>query len=176
MPAATTSDQKVLAAHKDKLQGCVRNLVLDEATNAAITFAFADNFSIPTTSIDDVGDIRRLYLFPSGAYVHDLRVTATDMDTNGTPTVAFDIAVTDGSDVVKDTLIAATTIAQAGGTARIANTGVGQFVGDRYLVLKTTAAAATAAAGTLGVVVRYSIGINSYQAGGLYPILTDVLV
>jgi hypothetical protein len=176
MTAATTADNIVLAAHKEKLLGSVRNLVLDENFNTAVPFIFADNFTIPTTSIDDVGDIRRLYLFPSGAYLTDLRVTAAQLDTNATPTLVFSIVVTKSDDSVQDTLISSSTIGQAGGTARVANTGVGQFVGDRYLALKVGTAAATAHAATLGVYVQYAVGINSYQAAGPFPILTDVAV
>lgn len=176
MSAAMTADNKTLRDHKSVLLGCVRNLVLDENINAGTQFVFADNFTIPTTSLDDVGDIRRLYLLPAGCYLWDLRVTAAQLDSNATPTLAFSIVTTDSSDTVKDTLISGSTVGQAGGTARIANAGVGQYAGGYYLAFKVATAAATPVAATLGVALVYSIGVNSYQAAGNYPILTDVAV
>lgn len=176
MSAATTADNKTLRDLKSVLQGCVRNLVLDEGINAGALFTFADNFTIPTTSLDDVGDIRRLYLLPSGFYIWDLRVTSGALDTAATPTLVFSVVTTDSSDTVKDTLIASSTIGQSSGTARIANTGVGQYAGGYYLAIKVGTAATTPAAATLGVTMVGSIGVNSYQAAGNYPILTDVTV
>lgn len=178
MAAATVSDTKVLAEHRGKIEASNRNL-LDEITTShgdCIDRLFGDSFTIPTTSIDDANDIYRLYKFPGGAYLTDLRVTASDADTHATPTLVFDVVVTDSADVVKDTLINDTTIGQAGGTARMADTGLGQFVGDRFLAVKIATGSATGAAMTLGVIVKYAIGIHTYTGKGGTPVLTDIAV
>lgn len=176
MSATTTSDNKYLRAHKDVLLGCVRNLVLEERTNAAIPFIWGDSFTLPTTSLDDNGDLRRLYLFPSGAYITDLRVTVDDMDSATTPTLTFQLLATDGSDTTKQTLVSTSTAAQAGGTVGIDTAAKGKFVGDYYLTWKTVAAAGTAVSGNAKIYVAYAIGINTYAAGGQYPLLTDAAI
>lgn len=177
MSAATVSDTRVLAEHKGRIESGNRNL-LDEITSShgdGIPRLFGDNFTIPTTSADDANDIYRLWKLPAGAYVIDGRITATDGDTNATPTMVFDLVTTDSADVVKDTLINDTTIGQGGGTARFADTAFGQFAGDRYLAIKVGAGAATGAEMTLSVAMVYAIGMYTY-AGGKNPYMLDSTV
>jgi hypothetical protein len=75
------------------------------------------------------------------------------MDTNGTPTLAFHVG--DSGD--DDRFLSASNIGQAGTTATtLASTGVlYQFTAETEIVVKTSTAAATAAAGTLDL---YLIG------------------
>lgn len=177
MPAATTSDNRVLALHTRKIEGGNRNL-LEETTMVhgdCIPRIFGDSYTIATTSLDDAGDIRRLYLFPAGAYLTDLRVTVTDSDTHATPTLVFDVVSTDSSDVVSDVFINDTDIGQGGGTARVANTGIGQYIGGKYLAFKVVTAAATPAAMTLTLFLSYAVGINTYVAGPK-PYMNDAAI
>lgn len=173
MPAATQSASNAFMDTVGMVQGGVRNLS-DAVYNYGygITHCLGDSFVVPTTAIDDVNDILRLFKFPPGAYLWNLRVTASDMDTNATPTLTFSILTTNDADATQGTHISASNIGQAGGTAILTNASIGDFVGSQWLVLKTTATAATAAAGTLKVVVQFSIGI--LNSAGLNPTRTDL--
>lgn len=106
--------------------------------------------TIATTDIDDVGDEVRLLKFPDQCYLlpTTLSVTATDMDSNATPLLAFDINTDDGSTEVQ--YIAATTIGQSSGSKQAAADKAQLVdVSNLYLSLKVTAAAATGVAGTV---------------------------
>lgn len=109
-------------------------------TNGAVALATTD-----LTLNKTVG----LFVVPKGFVLTSLSVTVTDMDTNGTPTIAFQI----GDNSVADRFVAAATTAQAGGTNTTLNsTGVRYaFTDDTEIVWKTSTAAATAAAGTVTV-------------------------
>jgi hypothetical protein len=92
-----------------------------------------------------------LFRVPAGFVVCDLKVSATDMDTNGTPTLTFKLGDT-GDD---DRLLAASTLGQAGTssfTSLVATTGLlYQYTSETEILMTCSAAAATAAAGTLTV-------------------------
>lgn len=139
----------------------------------ALLHPWGDTFTVPTTAIDDVNDILRLSKMPAGSYIWQLRVTATDMDTNATPTLSGDFLVVDDSDVTKATLIANTTIGQAGGTAVLDNAAIGEFVGGYWLAWKTDAVSATPAAGTFKVVALISLGILQPSSTVGNPRVTD---
>lgn len=176
MPATTSSDNRVLADHRDKIEGAVRNLT--DGTGIVSGFAmpvtFGESITISTSHIDDVNDIRRIYLFPAGAYLTDFRGTPSDMDTNATPTLVYSILTTDSSDVTQLTVVSGSTNGQAAaGSDLIATAAKGRYVGGQYLVWKTTTASATPAAGTYKFYLAYSIGINSY-AYGLEPAMVDI--
>ena len=176
MPAATTTCDNGNMNVFEMVQGATRNFTDNTAVSGyAVEHKLCESFVIPTTSIDDVNDIRRLFKFPPGAYLWTLRVTASDMDTNATPLLTFSILTTNDSDVTQGTHISASTIGQAGGTAILTDASIGDFVGSQWLVLKTTAVAATAAAGTLKVAVGFSIGVLN-SSGGLNPTRTDLSI
>lgn len=177
MPAATQNASPNYAMDTlAMLQGGMRNAQDGvSAQGYAIVHCLAESFVVPTTAIDDVNDILRLFKFPPGAYLWNLRVTASDMDTNATPLLTFSIITTDDSDVTKGTHISASTIGQAGTTAVLTNASIGDFVGGYWLALKTTAVAATATAGTVKVAVAFSIGVLN-SANGLKPTLTDLSI
>jgi hypothetical protein len=176
LPAATQTASNGNMDVLGMVQGSLRNLTdLISVGGYATTHVLAESFVVPTTAIDDVNDILRLFKFPPGAYLWNLRVTASDMDTHATPLLAFSILTTDDSDVTKGTHISASTIGQAGGTAVLTDASIGDFVGGYWLVLKTTAVAATAAAGTLKVAVEFSIGVLN-SSGGLNPTRTDLSI
>lgn len=100
-----------------------------------------------------VGDIIDLGPLPANYTVMDIFIDCDDLDSNGTPTLAFDVGIMSGTP--GDTVTArtcgkeffdASTVAQAGGVARttlktafrVAPVGY-----DRSIGLKITAAAAT---------------------------------
>lgn len=175
MAAAQQNAAEVNANLTEMVNAAVRN-ILDEQPKSGygIVHVFAEDFAVPTTAIDDVNDILRLVRFPAGAYIWFMRVTATDMDTNATPLLAGSILATDSSDTTKATLISSLAGVQAGGADSLDEAAIGEFVGDYYLSWKTTTAAATAAAGTLKVLLGYSLGVSNVGSGSLNPRLTDV--
>lgn len=102
-----------------------------------------------------VGDIIDMGAIPANHRVADMVVVSDQLDTNGTPLLAFDVGVLTGT--VGDTVnartmgtefFAASTLARAGGTARLAlTTGflVSPTYKDQSIGVKVTAAAATLA-------------------------------
>lgn len=86
---------------------------------------------------------------PAGFVATNLYASASDMDTNGSPTLALNI----GDSGSANRFLAASTIGQAGtSTSTIATTGAYyQFTADTDILLQPSANAATAAAGTLTV-------------------------
>lgn len=181
MPASTATASNGRVNLKSMVLAALRNVeeqVL--ARGFAIPFNFGDTYSVATTSLDDVGDIVRLFQFPGGAYINQLRVTATDMDTNATPTLQWDVVVIDSADTVKATLIANSTSGQAGGTAVLDNAAIGEYVGDYWLALKLDAVSATPAAGTVKVFTSFSVGLMNSSGNGngsaLNPRTTDAAV
>lgn len=160
----------------EQVLGAIRNLVdVERCAGFAVPMAYADTYTVPTTAIDEANDILRLCRYPGGAYLSKMRITATDMDTNATPALVFDIVVTDANDTVKAVLINDTTIGQGAGSKVLDDAEVGEFVGGYWLALKTVTAAATPAAGTLKVYHEFSIGVMT-STGGANPKLTDVAV
>lgn len=89
-----------------------------------------------------------LFVVPKGFVLTSLSVVVPDMDSNGTPTLTF--AIGDASDDDRFIATGATT-GQAGGTnTTLASTGLNyEFTADTEIVWKTSAAAATAVAGTI---------------------------
>ena len=92
---------------------------------------------------------------PAGAVVTGAVIAATDMDTNGTPTLAFDV----GDDGDEDRIFAASTVGQAGTLSMaMARTGLlYKYAARTRIKAYVQAASATGAAGTLYVVVRYFV-------------------
>ena len=100
-----------------------------------------------------VGDIIDLGLIPYTMTVTDVTLVSDDLDTNASPTLAFDVGVMSGTpgDTVSartcgQEFFAASNVAQAGGVARMSKaTGfrVDPVGYDRSVGLKITTAAAT---------------------------------
>ncbi len=84
---------------------------------------------------------------PAGFTATNLYASATDMDTNGSPTLALSIG--DSGSLVR--LLSSSTIGQAGtSTSTIATTGLYYtFPVDTDIILSATTGSATAVAGTL---------------------------
>lgn len=97
------------------------------------------------------GNIR----LPRGAEVCFVQIDATDLDTNGSPTITLEIG--DAGDT--DRLLIANAIAQTGAVPvgpSIAKTGFGYKYTDETLVqVRVAVAAATGAAGTIKYAIHY---------------------
>lgn len=94
-----------------------------------------------------VGKTTALFRVPAGFTALGIYAAASDMDTNGSPTLALSLG--DSGSGVR--LLSSSTIGQAGTTtSTLASTGAGyKFTVDTEIVMTATTGAATAAAGTL---------------------------
>lgn len=92
---------------------------------------------------------------PANAYLVDLVLECTDIDTNGTPTVVLDVGIASNDDL----FIAASTIGQAGGVARCNVAGALQYTStsDYTIIVTVDTVAATKAAGTLKLTATYTM-------------------
>lgn len=114
----------------------------------------------------DADDIVEMAPIPPGFRVVDMIFDADDLDTNVGPTITADVGIMSGlwGDTAQDRtcgaeFFAASTVAQAGGAVRPTlktafRTGVTDT--ERSIGIKFPAAAATAAAGTVGLTVFYA--------------------
>lgn len=116
-----------------------------QVVQVAMTTAMLDNAN------DDVG----LFWVPAGAVVVGYTFSATDMDTNGSPTLAFDV----GDSADEDRLISNSNLGQAGGiTQTMLTTGfMYKFTARTQIRAYIRTAAATAAAGTIKFALSYFI-------------------
>lgn len=111
--------------------------------------------SMTTAMIDNTNDEVELFWVPAGAVITGITVSASDMDTSGSPTLAFDI----GDDSDEDRLMAASTVGQTGTISQtLARTGhMYKYSSATKIKAYVQAAAATGAAGTLSVSIRYFV-------------------
>lgn len=112
-------------------------------------------FKVTISAALTTSDAIEFGYLPIYARVIDAWVKATDMDTNGTPTLAFNIG--DAGDV--DRLFAATTAGQAAGVTRMsATTGFGhRYDAETLITGAPSTNAATGAAGTLELCILYAV-------------------
>lgn len=124
-----------------------------------IPMAFKE--TIPTTAVDDVGDIIRITpKLPAGTVIHSFYGNPSDMDTNGSPALVYDVVYVNEASSVVVTIVSGSNKGQSGsGTDAIADAARGKYVGAGYVALKTTTAAATPAAGTYNYTFNFSIGL-----------------
>ncbi|ALS63620.1 hypothetical protein [Pandoraea apista] len=91
---------------------------------------------------------------PKGATIVDVIVTATDLDTNGTPTISLDVGYGDDPDY----FIQASTIGQTGGVARASAPTAKPLLlalNDTVDVTVKAAPATGATTGTVSIVVLF---------------------
>ena len=112
---------------------------------------FAAVVAVTTAMIDNVDDEVGLFYVPAGFVVTSATISATDMDTGGSPTLAFDV----GDDADENRIFAASTVGQAATiSSAIATTGhLYQYASETLIKAYVQAVAATGAAGTLRVTV-----------------------
>lgn len=128
-------------------QGASRNPVM-QMCSVALT----------TAMIDNANDEIELCWVPKGAVITGVELRCTDVDTNGTPTIKWDV----GDDSDEDRLIAASTVGQtASTTTSLEATGFGyKYSTATKIKAYVNTAAATAATGTLYFRITYFIDEN----------------
>lgn len=103
---------------------------------------------------------------PGDASIVEIILTSTDLDTNGSPAITLDVGDASGPETPDDDrFIAASTVAQAGGTQRASTNGgtngllnpiyTYSTTGEQEIEVTVKAAAATGAAGTVTLTVIY---------------------
>lgn len=127
-------------------------------------FNFSWVFS-PTITAAQVGATNtiRLFRFPDGVFLMDWASKPTDMDTDGTPAIVYDIVVLNSANVEGSTkIVSGSTAAQAGtATDSIAAGAKGLFVGGLWACMKVTTAADVGAAGSIRCVFTLANGVLS---------------
>ena len=99
-------------------------------------------------------DTMNFFYMPKNAVLLDAYLSATDMDTNGSPALALNI----GDAGSASRLFAASTVGQAGTAAAIAAAGRGYQYTAKTLITGTASTnAATGAAGTVTLTVLYYV-------------------
>lgn len=116
---------------------------------------YCQRFKVTISAALTTADVIQFGYLPKYARVVDATLKGTDMDTNGTPTLAFNVG--DAGDA--DRLFAASTVGQTAVIARMtATTGFGYRYDDETLITGAPSTnAATGAAGTLELFVFYTI-------------------
>lgn len=163
MPFATTTTN-------DYLQG--RTPIITPAGSGDVTVRFKLPLATGDLALNTVGNVG---ILPAGCVPVALLMDSDDLDTNGTPTLAWSVGVSNavvvnniqgagGTDISASTIDGgaawgtAQTVSQAGGQVQVlskALSRVGPAPYDRYIMLKATTAAATAAAGEIGLTFTY---------------------
>lgn len=131
-----------------------------------LTMATAD------LALNTVGNIG---ILPAGCIPVEVIFDSDDLDSNGTPTLAWSIGVSNGAVTNNIQSAAGTdistatadggaawgtgiTTSQAGGQSQVLSKALSRVTPvnyDRYIMLKATTAAATAVSGEVGVMVQY---------------------
>jgi hypothetical protein len=121
--------------------------------------------AMTTAMIDNANDEVELFWVPKGAVFVSATLSATDMDTNGTPALAIDV----GDDSDEDRIFAASTVGQAGTVsltfARTAHAY--KWTAATKIKAYIQTAAATAAAGTLTFTLNYFVDENFNPANAV---------
>lgn len=117
-------------------------------------------YDIPAGQIV-LNDVIDLGVLPAYHTVTDAVLIVSDLDSNGTPTIALDVGLMTGTPgdttsvrTVGNELFAADTTARTGGAARMTKAAGFQILAteaDRSIGVKIQAAAATAAGGRIGL-------------------------
>lgn len=107
----------------------------------------------------DANDAGSVLILPAGCVPVALVYDSDDLDTNATPTIAASVGFMNAAETDLDTVLASGIQASRDGTAAAVVTKdlmrVAASSSDRRLGIKFTAAAATKAAGTVGLTLSY---------------------
>lgn len=111
--------------------------------------------AVTTAMIDATNDSVGLMYLPAGAVLLGATLSSTDMDTNGTPTLTWNV----GDANTNARIFSASTVSQAGTLSAAIAQGahLHKFTTKTQLRAYVNAAAATGAAGTLYFSVRYFV-------------------
>jgi hypothetical protein len=120
------------------------------AGNAKVATATVSCAAAPSTS-----DTINFFDLPANARIHMAVLSASDMDTNATPTITLNV----GDSGSATRLFSAATVAQAGtASTALATTGIGYLTTAKTRITGTAQAnAATGAAGTVTLSVLYTL-------------------
>lgn len=121
-----------------------------------VKVAYAD---VTCTAAPSTSDTINFFYLPKNARIVMAVLESTDMDTNGSPTLAINV----GDSGSANRLFAASTVGQAGTlSTAIATGGQGYKTTDKTLITGVASAnAATGAAGTLSLTVFYTVEESS---------------
>jgi len=106
-------------------------------------------------------DLIKLAKLPAGYLVGDVKVRASDLDTNVSPTITITVGILNstGDDLDSGSeFIIASTVAQAGGQVSMDKASVAcdtPYTTDKIIAAKVVNAATTKAAGTVRATVEY---------------------
>lgn len=111
-----------------------------------------ESYTLASATLNDTYTMCKI---PAGATVLDVVFSSADVDSNGTPTVKFDV----GDSGSATRFISATTVGQAGGVARMDQAGghLKTYTADDTVIVKINTASATFQAGAIKVGVIYSM-------------------
>lgn len=163
MPFATSTTN-------DYLQG--RTPIVAPSDTGDITVRFKLPLVAGDMTLNNIGNFG---ILPAGCIPVALVIDSDDLDTNASPTIAWQLGVGNGAvtnNIQSSTSTAISTAAADGGAAWATGVTVSQAGGqaqafskalarvqavgyDRYLALQATTAAATAAAGEIGITLTY---------------------
>lgn len=120
------------------------------ASECKVAFATVTCSAAPATT-----DTINFFDLPAGAVVVGATLMASDMDTNGTPTITLNV----GDSGSATRYFSASTVAQAGTlSSAVATTGLGQaYTTKTRIVCVPQANAATGAAGTVSLAIFYYV-------------------
>lgn len=126
----------------------------------------AQRFTHTFSSAPSANDILELAPLPANTKIIDLILDSDDLDSNGAPTITFDVGIMSGNwgdednaRTCDDVFFDGATVGQAGGVVRpTAKTAFRQAAGptDRSIGVKIATAAATFQAGEVGLTVLYA--------------------
>ena len=103
-----------------------------------------------------LNDVIQMFKVPAGATIHEAILASDDTDTNGTPTIKYDV----GDATTANRFISASIIGQTGGVARMDQSGgVGfKYTADTIIQVKVNTAPATgASSGNITLTVSYTM-------------------
>lgn len=106
-------------------------------------------------SAPSLNDLVQMMTIPAGATMVDVILDSDDLDSNGTPTIKFDV----GDATTANLYIAASTVPQAGGVAHAAQAAstAYRYAANTPLYVKVNTAAATFQAGTVRLTAIYTM-------------------
>jgi hypothetical protein len=123
----------------------------------------AMRFSHSVAAAPAVGDIIELGVIPAGTRVVDILIDSDDLDTDGAPTISWDVGVMSGAFGDDDQartcgnqFFVASTVSRAGGVERASKATAFRTASsgnDRSIGIKCAAVAAAFAAGQVGLTV-----------------------
>lgn len=111
--------------------------------------------SYALASAPSLNDLIQMMTIPAGATICSVVLDSDKLDSNASPTITLDV----GDGTVANRFLAASTVGQAGGAA-VANVAAAygyQYTANTPLYVKIHAAAATFQAGTVRLLVEYTM-------------------